>query len=265
MTTLVPADLSLLLVEPSETQRRVIIRHLASEGIHRIDDADGVKAALAHIRHRRPDLVLSALHFADGTALELVRTMRSEAELKDTPFVLVSSERRPDELEAFKQSGVAAILPKPFTHEQLGLAINATLDLLSPNELELTHFDTHSLRVLVVDDSRMARRHITRVLENLGISQITEAVDGNDAIHQLSTNMFDLVVTDYNMPNVNGRELTEHIRQQSDQSHVPVLMVTSEANGAHLANIAQSGVDAICDKPFEPAEVRALLYRLLEQ
>lgn len=265
MHSLVPSDLSLLLVEPSDTQRKVILRHLASEGIETVDEASNLAQALDNIRTNKPDLVLSALHFNDGTALELVRTMRSEAEIKDTPFVLVSSERRPDELEAFKQSGVAAILPKPFTHGQLGLAINATLDLLSPQELELTHFDTHSLRVLVVDDSRMARRHIQRVLENLGISHITEAVDGEDAIAQLQNQMFDLVVTDYNMPNINGRELTEHIRQHSDQSHLPVLMVTSEASGAHLANIAQSGVDAICDKPFEPAEVRAMLYRLLEQ
>ncbi|WP_115719904.1 response regulator [Gallaecimonas mangrovi] len=265
MYSLEPSDLSLLLVEPSDTQRRVILRHLADEGITNIDAASDVAQALELIRTNKPDMVLSTLHFSDGTALDLLRTLRSEEAIKDTPFVLVSSERRPDELDAFKQSGIAAILPKPFSHEQLGLAINATLDLLTPQELELTHFDTHSLRVLVVDDSRMARRHIMRVLDNLGISQVTEAVDGEDAINQLQNQMFDLVVTDYNMPNINGRELTEHIRQHSGQSHLPVLMVTSEASGAHLANIAQSGVDAICDKPFEPAEVRAMLYRLLEQ
>ncbi|WKE66191.1 response regulator [Gallaecimonas kandeliae] len=265
MVSLSPADLSLLLVEPSETQRRVILRHLNDEGIAQVDGADGVQSALDYLRSRRPDLVLSALHFTDGTALELVQALRGDPLLKDTPFVLVSSERRPTELEAFKQSGVAAILPKPFSRDQLGLAINATLDLLSPQELELSHFDARALRVLVVDDSRMARRHIVRVLENLGITQLTEAADGDQAIALLQEQMFDLVVTDYNMPNINGRELTEYIRQHSVQSHIPVLMVTSEASGAHLANIAQSGVDAICDKPFEPAEVRAMLYRLLEQ
>ncbi|WP_406666113.1 response regulator [Gallaecimonas sp. GXIMD1310] len=264
MQSLSPADLSLLLVEPSDTQRRVIARHLRQEGIDTLDSAATLAEAMAMITRNRPDLVLSALHFSDGTALDLVQQLRADSLLRDTPFVLVSSERRPAELEAFKQSGVVAILPKPFNREQLGLAINATLDLLAPQELELSHFDAQSLRVLVVDDSRLARRHIQRVLENLGIIQITQAEDGNEAINLLSEQMFDLVVTDYNMPNVNGRELTEHIRHHSAQSHLPVLMVTSEASGAHLANIAQSGVDAICDKPFEPSEVRQLLYKLLE-
>jgi two-component system chemotaxis response regulator CheY len=92
-----------------------------------------------------------------------------------------------------------------------------------------------------------------------------EAEDGQQAISMLQQQMFDLVVTDYNMPEVNGQELTEFIRSTSTQSHIPVLMVTSEANETHLSNIAQSGVNAMCDKPFEPETVRALLFQLLEQ
>ena len=123
----------------------------------------------------------------------------------------------------------------------------------------------HDIRVLVVDDSRLARNHIKRVLSNLGIQHLTEAEDGQQAIEILKQQMFDLVVTDYNMPEVNGRELTQYIRENSQQSHIPVLMVTSEANDTHLSNIAQSGVNAMCDKPFEPELVKALLFKLLEQ
>ena len=76
--------------------------------------------------------------------------------------------------------------------------------------------------------------------------------------------MFDLVVTDFNMPEVDGRELTRYIREQSQQSHLPILMVTSESQAAHLANIEKDGVNALCDKPFEPKFVKEILYRLLE-
>ena len=75
---------------------------------------------------------------------------------------------------------------------------------------------------------------------------------------------FDLVVTDYNMPEVNGRELTQYIRVQSQQSHIPVLMVTSESSETHLANIEQDGAHALCDKPFEPQFIKKLLFQLLE-
>ncbi|WP_341502162.1 response regulator [Gallaecimonas sp. GXIMD4217] len=263
MHSLSPADLVILLVEPSATQRRIISNNLAEEAVHQVDCATGLADALARLAESRPDLVLSSLHFEDGSALELVRAMGRDPELAKVPFMLVTSEQRPAQLEAFKQSGVVALLPKPFSREQLGRALNATLDLLSPDELELSHFDVQSLRVLVVDDSRLARRHIKRVLENLGVSRITEAEDGAQAQQLLGLHMFDLVVTDYNMPHVNGRELAEHIRSQSQQSHLPILMVTSEANGAHLANITQAGINAICDKPFEPMVVKEMLYRLL--
>lgn len=76
--------------------------------------------------------------------------------------------------------------------------------------------------------------------------------------------MFDLVVTDYNMPEVDGRELTRYIREQSQQSHLPILMVTSESKDTHLANIEQDGVNALCDKPFEPHVVKQILFKLLE-
>lgn len=76
--------------------------------------------------------------------------------------------------------------------------------------------------------------------------------------------MLDLVVTDYNMPEVNGQELTEFVREHSTLSNIPVLMVTSEANGTHLANIAQSGVNTLCVKPFELKSVKQLLFKLLE-
>lgn len=260
-----PADLSILLVEPSAMQRKVIIKHLRKENVNNIEDVDSVASAFSTIMDHKPDLVISALHFADGTAYDLLKHIRANEKLSDVPFMLVSSEWRREQLEQFKQSGVVAILPKPFTSSHLGKAINSTLDLLMPEEMELDLFDVQDLRVLVVDDSRLARNHISRVLVNLGIERIQQAEDGSQAIELVKEQMFDLIVTDYNMPEVDGRELTEYVRKESNQSHIPVLMVSSEANDTHLANIEQSGVNAICDKPFEPTAVKEILYRLLNQ
>jgi len=72
-------------------------------------------------------------------------------------------------------------------------------------------------------------------------------------------------VTDFNMPEMNGRELTQYIRNSSAHAHTPVLMVTARANEPQLANVKQSGVDALTDKPFEPAAIRGLISRLLDQ
>jgi two-component system chemotaxis response regulator CheY len=265
MHDLAPSDLSILLIEPSSMQRKVIERYLAQESISNISQARTIKDAITSLSSHVPDLIVCALHLEDGNALDLIHTIKEHDVWHEVPFMLISSERRKEQLEQFKQSGVVAILPKPFTSNHLGKAINATIDLLSPNEMDLSFFDVHQLRVLVVDDSRLARNHIKKVLSNLGIQKMTDAQDGQQAIDLLAHSMFDLVVTDYNMPQVNGKELTEHIRNHSNQTHIPVLMVTSEANETHLSNIEQSGVNAMCDKPFEPEVVKRMLYQLLDQ
>ncbi|RJE73849.1 two-component system response regulator [Pseudoalteromonas citrea] len=265
MNELLSADLAILLIEPSATQRKIIAKELQEEGISNIDFADSLESAKTMLATSIPDLVISSMYFSDGTAQELQAYINTELSEHGVPFMLVSSETRKAELEIFKQSGVIAILPKPFNKVHLGRAINATLDILAPQELELDLYDVHDLRILIVDDSRLARNHIRRVLTNLGAQRFCEAEDGAHALKILQEHMFDLIVTDYNMPSVNGQELTETIRNSDEHAHIPVLMVTSEANDTHLANIAQSGVNAMCDKPFEPDTVKKLIYQLLDQ
>lgn len=264
MITMNPSDISILVVEPSDTQRKIITNELKKQGVTELSEAKSVSEAYSIIERHSYDLITSAMYFEDGTALDLLKKVRSNSKISDTSFMLVSSEHKRENLEEFKQSGVIALLPKPFTHDHLASAINTTMDLLSADELELEFFDVHEIRILLVDDSRLARNHIKRVLNNLGLMKVTEAVDGQQAINLLQDNMFDLIVTDYNMPEVDGRELTRYVREQSQQSHLPILMVTSESNDTHLANIEQDGVNALCDKPFEPHVVKQILYKLLE-
>jgi len=265
MSTLLPSELSILLVEPSDTQRKIICSRLTHEGISNIQTATSLTEAQTIISRHHPDLVASAMHFEDGTALDLLKQLKETDEYRDIQFMLVSSECRREQLEVYRQSGVVSILPKPFSSEHLGKALNATIDLLSQDELDLNHFDVHNLRVLVVDDSKMARNIIRRTISNLGLQLITEAEDGAEAIEIMKLNMFDLVITDYNMPSVDGLALTQFIRNHSQQSHIPILMVSSEANDTHLSNVSQAGVNALCDKPFEPQIVKQILYQLLDE
>jgi two-component system chemotaxis response regulator CheY len=97
----------------------------------------------------------------------------------------------------------------------------------------------------------------------MGIEDIQFAENGKEAIELLNSTEFDLIVTDYNMPEMDGRELTEAVRQDPALAHIPILMVSSNSEDSQLSNIAQEGVDAICGKPFEPAIVRQLLAKIL--
>lgn len=257
------ADLTIVLVEPSPTQHRIIMGHLANLGVQKIFWYQTGLAALEGIKTDFPDLVISAMHLPDITGVELAQKLRDDPSTVDTLFMVISSETAFRYLEPLKQAGVVAILPKPFAPNDLRNALTATLDYLVPDPDALADIDLDNVRVLVVDDSVTARHHIARVLKNMGIQEVVDVPSGSKAIRALRQGFFDLVVTDYNMPEMDGKELTQHIREQSTQRSVPILMVTSESDVSRLAQVQQSGVSAVCDKPFEPAGMKELVRKLL--
>ena len=256
-------DLAITIVEPSSTQWRIIQKQLNNIGVTRLEHFSEGNAALADMHKFKPDLVISTMHLPDMTGTELVQSMRSNEALTDIPFMLISSEHSDYFLEPIRQAGVIAILPKPFDINDLTRALYSTLEFIEPETLDLEEIVIEDLNILVVDDSVTARNHISKVLTNLGIENITKATNGKEAVAILNENFFDLIVTDYNMPEMDGKELTKYVREQSQQKTIPILMVTSEATHSHLAGVKQAGVSAMCDKPFEPNEVKSLIKKIL--
>ncbi len=258
-------SLHALLVEPSAMQTKIIRKACDEIGLPHVDGVSSVADAQAAMRRRPPDVVLSALYLPDGSGTGLVTAMRADPLLENVAFILISSETRPQALDPIRQSGVCSILPKPFDNRQLALALNATLDYLSGSEALDDDFDLEAVRVLVVDDSLNARKFMRVVLEHLGIRHIVEAANGREGAALLADTMVDLIITDYNMPEMDGREFVEYVRTRSWQRTVPILMVTSESDRSRLAAVEEAGVSGICDKPFEPSMLRSLLGRMLAQ
>jgi len=256
-------DIVVMLVEPSSTQQKIISRQLSEVGIVNIIPENTGAEALETIEKSQPDVVLSALYLPDMSGTDFVHKIRASEITQSMGFILISSETRFRYLDPIRQAGAIAILPKPFNTDELRTAMNNTLDFLDPTTLALDEFVPEDLDVLIVDDSLMARKHIIRILSSLGIEKFTQATDGLHAVEKLSDNYFDLVVTDYNMPNMDGQELVDYIRQNSTQASIPVLMVTSEENENRLAAVQKSGVSALCDKPFETGNVREILQNIL--
>ncbi|MDP3540710.1 MAG: response regulator [Azonexus sp.] len=254
------ADISVLLVEPSNMQAGLVSRMLQHQGARQIKVVENASLALFAMSEGKTDglVVISSLYLPDMVGTELVAAMRADERLEAVPFILISSETRPQVLEPVRQSGACSIVTKPFNEQQLSRALYAAADYLNPPE-DVDASEIEGLRVLLVDDSLASRNHLRRLLVELGIKRITEAVNGKQAVDLLQDTTVDLVITDYNMPEMDGRELTEYIRTQSWQSSVPVLMVTSEQNMGRLAAVERAGVSAICDKPFEAGSIRKLI------
>lgn len=258
------ADLSILLVEPSATQLKLIQRSLAEAGASRVEGLSSGREALQVMRLFPPDLVISAMYLPDMTATELVQSMRNHAALQEVLFMLISSETHFDALLPIRQAGVVAILPKPFRQNDLRRALRATVEFLDPHELELSGIDLEDLRVLMVDDSSTSRNYIKRVFTNLGITRISTARNGREAVAMFASSDFDLIVTDLNMPEMDGQQLVEFVRQRLGDATVPILMVTGEQDAKRLANVQHSGVSALCNKPFDPQNIKEILARVLQ-
>lgn len=265
MFTLKESELSILLVEPSATQLKIIMRQLKHAGVHKIEGVADGQAATQLIQHYQPDLIISAMYLPDMTASELLTTVRSQPASEHCLFMLISSETDFNLLEPLRQAGVVAILPKPFTLTDLQRALRATVDYIDPQELSLQNYDVTQLKVLLVDDSLTARNHISRVLADMGVGTIVKTDNGVNAVEILRKDDFDLIITDFNMPEMDGQQLVSFIRQEMGNSYIPIMMVTSEQDEARLGQVQQSGVSAILDKPFEPSTVREVLFRLLDE
>jgi two-component system chemotaxis response regulator CheY len=258
-------DLTVILVEPSVTQQHIVEHYLKDLGISTIDPLRTGREALEEIRRTPPDLVISTLYLPDMTGTDLVHTMREDDTLLETAFILISSETRFRYLDPIRQAGAIAILPKPFDKDDLRIALQSTLDYLEAPDLELNSIDTETLQVLLVDDSRMSRNHLRRILEAMGVEHISEAENGIEGAKMINEHYFDLVISDYNMPEMDGQELVDYIRTNSSQPGIPILMVTSESSQSRLAAVQKSGVSAICDKPFEPVTLKRFLERILAE
>lgn len=258
------SELSVFLVEPSSLQARIVKKYLDDLGVSNSQVFQDGASALAAMRKQQPDLTISSMYMPDMSGSELVERMRADQTLTDIAFILISSEDNPLYLDPVRQSGACAILTKPFDLSHFRAAIHTTLDFLNPGSLALENdnFDIENLRVLVVDDSFSARAHLVRVLKNIGVKFITEAENGRLGAETVQEATFDLVITDYNMPEMGGGELVEFIRTKSWQNEVPIMMITSERNEARLAAVRQAGVSAICDKPFEPVDIKNLIEQL---
>lgn len=254
-----------LLVEPSALQAKIIQRECEEIGLTHVRTVGSAAEALETMRVERPDVVLSALYLPDLPGTELVAAMRTEPRLEDVAFILISSETRPQALDPVRQAGLCGILPKPFNASQLAKAISRTLDLLGTRRDLENEIDLEELRVLLVDDSPNARKFIRRILSNLGLQHFIEADNGREAVRLLGDTMVDLIVTDYNMPEMDGRELVEYVRTRSWQQAVPILMVTSESDAGRLAAVEEAGVSGICDKPLETEMLLDLLTSMLQR
>ncbi|MCL4540251.1 MAG: response regulator [Bacteroidetes bacterium] len=121
------------------------------------------------------------------------------------------------------------------------------------------------MKFLVVDDSQTMRRIVTNALKGIGYDDIIEAEDGKDAFAKLYIEKIDFIITDWNMPNMNGLEFTKAVRGSEEQySNLPILMVTTRGMKEDVMEALQAKVNNYVVKPFTPQVLKEKIDLILK-
>ena len=121
------------------------------------------------------------------------------------------------------------------------------------------------MKILIVDDFSTMRRIIKNLLRDLGFNNTTEADDGATAWPVLQTGNFDFLVTDWNMPDMDGLSLLKAVRGDERLATLPVLLVTAEAKKEQIVEAAQSGVNGYIIKPFTANTLKEKIDKIFER
>ncbi len=122
-----------------------------------------------------------------------------------------------------------------------------------------------NLKFLVVDDFSTMRRIVRNLLKELGYNNVDEAEDGAQGLQKLKNGQFDFVVSDWNMPNMDGLQMLQAIRADPTLAKLPVLMVTAEAKKENIIAAAQAGANGYVVKPFTSATLDEKLTKIFEK
>ncbi len=121
------------------------------------------------------------------------------------------------------------------------------------------------MKFLIVDDFSTMRRIVRGLLKEMGCLNAEEAEDGAVALNMLRAARFDFIVSDINMPNMNGFDLLKAVKADGNLRHLPVLMVTAEARKEDILMAAQSGAAGYIVKPFTKATLEEKVQKILQK
>jgi two-component system chemotaxis response regulator CheY len=123
----------------------------------------------------------------------------------------------------------------------------------------------YKMRLLVVDDHPLMVKMLKNILKQLGFNNVISAENGVKALEIIRSEKIDLVITDWNMPEMSGLELLHAIREDDSSKEIPVIMVTAEGLEENVVEAVKTGVDNFIVKPFAPATIKVKIEQVMSR
>ena len=251
----------LLLVDDSKTCRQLVKSSLEMEGYEVIEASNG-EDALKVIRNMDIDIIISDFDIPVLDGVTLCRIIRQQDKLS-TPFLLLSSLQTDKAIISGFNAGADDYIIKSDYSETQTIVIPELLSriqrLMNVNKLQ-----SRPEQILVVEDSSTMLYQLKNALKIQGFN-VDVATNGLTAWEKINCKQYDLVITDYDMPYVDGLELCSRLRQSSKFEHLPIIIETSKDSKVEQVKIRSMDIQAFITKPFSPDRMIAEVERVLAE
>jgi len=246
--------LRVLLVDDSALIHKHTVPLLLAAGYDVSEAWDGAEA-LERLKTERADLVLTDVEMPRLDGYALCMALKNDPVTEGIPVIICSSLGEASDLERGFDVGADDYLVKPVVPEELVSRLHSLLAtrMLSGRE-----------RVLVVDDSAAIRHLVSDCLRRQGFV-VSTAVDGQDGLDKAKAERPELVLTDYDMPRMNGFELVLGLRRDPTTRDIPLVMLTARESKRDQAQMRAAGLTSYLVKPFGPDKCVAIVERVLAE
>lgn len=261
-----------LVVDDCAAARELISGLLTEMGVDVLlaDSADSA-IALVHLQSAPLDAVLIDRSLPELDGFQLAGRLQ-DLQGAGRNFVIVTAYDDNESSRRALELGLADCVFKPFGRLELAQALTRSLDRQGvsgpPSEiadLTVTPAQLRGIRVLLVEDTEFNQIVASDLLGGVCGMQVTIASDGSQALNELSDNEFDVILMDVQMPGMDGYEVTRRIRQKTQLSRVPIIAMTAYAMASDQKRCIEAGMNDFITKPFEPAELFAVITRWVER
>ena len=269
----------ILVADPSPTWQEILRRHLQNRGasVEHVDTGSKALQAIetAAAADQPFHLVILEQRMPDGSAEALAKWIRQDLGLSEPQLVALAPWFQASDAERFSDSGLAGCLAKPVTEVELedvvlrALGRQRAADWHSPASASSATGTVHfSGRVLLAEDNLVNQQVAVEMLRSMGF-EVTLAEDGLRALATASSGEFDLILMDCQMPKMDGYESTRAIRREEVESQdalppeelrrVPIIALTANATKEARGQCLEAGMDDYLAKPFDQAQLSAVL------
>ena len=242
----------ILIVDDSavfRTSMKKILASMNAEIILAEDGQEGLNLAL----QEKFDIVVSDIDMPKINGIELCRSLKNTASTRGIPVVMVSTFDSDSDVDNGFQAGASAYLSK---HEIQSRLLETVESVLSKSKFKGDRL------VMVVDDSKVVLKIVEKGLAEAGFRIIT-AENGKKALRLLDTIQPDLILSDIEMPDINGFDFCQAVHTNPDLSSIPIIAMSSKTDRGYMKRMLQNGASAYLCKPFNIDELVILVEKLL--